>query len=118
MSFKPTLLAAGLFAAALLSGAAQAQTGACAEDDLKCRITQLEARVDAMTGDLKTTQAKADTAAAAVSTKFTVRRSCAVSCVEEAQAECVKRGFADGSVKDMERQRSGPTLLTRVSCRN
>lgn len=122
MQSMRTLVAAGVFAAGLLAPGfltvgVHAQT-TCAEDDLKCRIAQLEARVDALTGDMKTTQAKADTAAAAVSTKFTLRRSCAVNCLEEAQAECEKRGFASGKMKEMERQRSGPTMLTRIACSN
>jgi hypothetical protein len=113
----------GMLAAGAWFGVANAQTGPCAEDDLKCRIAQLEARLDALE---KRPAPVAQSAPAATALPpgavyapevFSLQRMCKVNCAEEALAECQKRGFAAGSVRNLDRPKTGPTVLTRISCK-
>ncbi len=118
MQLKYVLAAAGLLTTAFFAVGAGAQTTSCVEDDLKCRVAALEARLDAMTGKVEAAQIAANQAAAAISTPFYVHRFCKVSCTEEAVAECKTRGFAQGKAEDWERPKSGPVTLTRIMCKN
>lgn len=111
-----------LFAAALLAAAAfamipdaSAQTSVCAEDDLRCRVTELERRLDDLTNRLERPSATGVTSTP-LATMFSLRRPCRTDCVPEATNACVERGFAGGRPEDWERPRSGPVLLTRIVC--
>lgn len=110
------LAAAAFLMAGAWFGLANAQSGPCAEDDLKCRVAALEARLDALEKKPEPVAALPPGAVLAPEI-FTVQKSCKVSCVEEAAAECQKRGFAGGEVRNRDRPRSGPTILTRIACK-
>lgn len=113
---KVGMAAAVILIAGAWFGLANAQGASCAEEDLKCRVAALEARLNAL-------EAKPAPVAALPSgveiapAVFSLQRSCKVSCLEEAAAECRKRGFADGEVRNRDRPKTGPTILTRIACK-
>ena len=109
-------LAAAIVMAGAWFGLANAQGASCAEDDLKCRVAALEARLSAL--EAKPAPVGALPSGVEIApTVFPIQRTCKVSCVEEAAAECQKRGFADGEVRNRDRPKTGPTVLTRIACR-
>jgi len=114
--FAAAALAGAAFVAAAMGslGAAQAQP-ACAEDDLRCRVTALEARVDDLINRLERPNATGATSTP-LATMFNLRRACGANCAAEAIAECNERGFASGRPEDWERPRTGPVILTRITC--
>lgn len=114
----PLLLAAAIAAGACFTafGAAHAQPGACAEDDLKCRIAALERRLDDLTARQQQTDAKVAAAPPPAPALFSLLRACHTNCEVEAVQECVKRGYSSGKPKDWERPRSGPVMMTRIAC--
>jgi hypothetical protein len=112
----PLLLAAAIAAGACFAASSHAQTEACAEDDLKCRIKVLEQRLDAMTQRQATTEAKVAAAPPPAPTVFSLLRSCRTNCQEEAAAACAERGFPAGRAKDWDRPKTGPLVLTRIAC--
>jgi hypothetical protein len=115
---------AGLSAAAalFLCSAALAQSaGICAKEDLQCRVTMLEARLDVLTQNAGAAGASNNVptiapGGAPVPTQYFVQRFCKVNCAAEAADECSKRGFAKGTPEDWDRPRSGAMTLTRVTC--
>lgn len=113
---KVRLAAAAVLMAGAWFGFAHAQSAACAEDDLKCRVAALEARLTALENKPAPVAALPPGVEIAPSI-FSLHRTCKVSCVEEAVAECQKRGFAEGSVRNLDRPKSGPTVLTRIACK-
>jgi|GEM_PF-2478375 len=114
---KVLLAAAAMLTAGAWFGLAAAQTGACADDDLKCRIAALETRLAAL--EAKPAPVAALPPGAVIApTLFSVQRTCKVNCVEEAAAECQKKGFAEGAVRNLDRPKSGQTVLTRIACKN
>ncbi len=114
MKFR--LAAAAIMMAGAWFGLANAQSASCAEDDLKCRVAALEARLAALETQPAPFAALPPGAELAPAI-FTLHRTCKVNCVEEAAAECRKRGFADGGVRNLDRPKSGPTVLTRIACK-
>ena len=113
---KVRMAAAVILMAGAWFGLANAQGAACAEDDLKCRVAALEARLSAL--EAKPAPVTALPSGVEIApTVFSLQRSCKVSCVEEAVAECQKRGFSDGEVRNRDRPKTGPTTLTRIACK-
>lgn len=96
------------------SGPAFAQVGACAANDLACRVAVLERRLNEI--DARPAPAAA-AAPVATATVFEVSRRCISTCAAEAARICADRGFAGGGApEDWTRDRSGATTLTRVIC--
>ena len=114
MKFR--LAAAAIVIAVASFGLASAQGISCAEDDLKCRVAALEARLAALEAR-PAPGASLPPGVELAPTIFSLHRTCKVSCAEEAAAECQKRGFADGSVRNLDRPKTGPTVLTRIACK-
>ena len=117
MQLKRLFAAAILASAALAatSASASAQTQACAEEDLRCRVTALEAQLNDLTRRLERPRENGS-ASTPLATLFTLRRPCRTDCASEAANACIERGFAAGRAEDWERPRSGPVTLTRVTC--
>lgn len=113
---KLRLAAAAIVMAGAWFGMANAQGASCVEDDLKCRVAALEARLNALEARPAPVAALPPGVEIAP-TVFSLQRSCKVSCSEEAAAECQKRGFADGEVRNRDRPKTGPTILTRIACK-
>lgn len=110
------LFAAVIFAgAALAASGAQAQSTTCAEEDLRCRVTVLEQRLADLTNRLERPNATG-ASSTPLATMFSLRRPCRTNCEAEATNACVERGFAGGRPEDWERPRTGPVVLTRVTC--
>jgi hypothetical protein len=110
------LAAAAIIMVGAWCGFANAQGASCAEDDLKCRVAALEARLSALESQPVPVAALPSGVEIAPAV-FSLQRSCKVSCLEEAAAECRKRGFADGEVRNRDRPKTGPTILTRIACK-
>ncbi|MET0183718.1 MAG: hypothetical protein ABW199_12620 [Caulobacterales bacterium] len=110
---KKFLICAAALAAAAWASAATAQPASCAEDDLRCRIAALEARV----AQLESAPASQPQVVYEAPTEsVNVRRTCRSDCHAEAAAICTERGFSGGRAEDWERPRSGPVVLTRAQC--
>ena len=119
------VLCAAIMGAVLLFGhaPARAQANACNVDDLRCRIEQLEARLNAL--DAKPAPAPAAPAAAAPVAAYvplpptevvSARRVCRTNCMDEANDVCVEKGFAGGKVKLWDRPKIGPVQLVAATC--
>lgn len=114
MKFR--LAAAAIIMAGAWCGLANAQGASCAEDDLKCRVAALEARLSALEAR-PAPQTALPPGVELAPLIFSLHRTCKVNCVEEAAAECQKRGFSEGSVRNLDRPKTGATVLTRIACR-
>jgi hypothetical protein len=106
-------------ALALLSAPAGAQEGACAPDDVKCRLATLEARVGALEGKqskIEVRQAQAEAANDEPANLIKSYALCRSNCQEEADALCKAKGYAGGRAKTFERPKTGPTILKLAEC--
>ena len=115
-----TLLAlGGVAVSACLLAPAMAQSGACAPDDLKCRVAALEARLATLEGKQAKIETKQAVAEARDDTPANIVKTfkmCRANCQEEAEAVCKAVGFAGGRAKTFERPKVGPTILKLAEC--